>query len=100
MIDRTVLSQNKGEYELERAKNKLGLGPMFFVFVKSTIGLAIFGYHEVYIKSGWALGIIISLIYIYTVVHGCMRLVTFADEVEKANIYPNLHVDTYFGMPA
>lgn len=97
MIDRTVLTQNKGEYELERAKNKLGLGPMFFVFVKSTIGLAIFGYHEVYMKSGWGLGIIVSLIYIYTVVHGCMRLVTFADEVENSNIYPNLHINTYFG---
>ena len=100
MIDRNVLTQNKGGYELERSKNKLSIGAMFFVLIKSTIGLAIFGYHEVFIKSGWALGIIVSVVYIYAVVHGCMRLVTYAEEVESDSKYVGQRVDSYFGRLA
>ena len=94
-----MLNSNQGEYEDKRQKQKLGVVPMFIVFVKSTIGLAIFGYHEVYQKSGIYLGLMISAIYIYTVTHGCMRMVTFADEVESrvSQEFPNYRVDTYFG---
>ena len=70
---------------------------MFIVFIKSTIGLAIFGYHEVYQKSGVFMGLILSALYIFTVIHGSMRLVTFADEVEAGARFKNYHTDTYFG---
>lgn len=97
MIDRTVISSTAGDYELERAKNKLGVMAMIVIFIKSTIGLAIFGYHEVYEKSGVGMGLILSVIFIYTVTHGSMRMVTFADEVESNTIYKGYHIDTYFG---
>jgi hypothetical protein len=99
MLDKDVLSSVAGEYEIKRSKHKLGVAQMFIVFVKSTIGLAIFGYHEVYQKSGVWLGLFISAVFIYTVTHGCMRMVVFADEVETKvrNEVPNYRVDSYFG---
>ncbi len=97
MLDREILANNDGEYEQERQKNKLNVPQMFVVFLKSTIGLAIFGYHEVYQKSGIWLGLIISAVFIYTVTHGCMRMVTYADEIEREGKYKNYKVDTYFG---
>lgn len=100
MLDKDVLASTAGEYESKRSKQKLGVAQMFIVFVKSTIGLAIFGYHEVYQKSGIWLGLFISAVFIYTVTHGCMRMVVFADEVEaRVKIEaPNYRVDSYFGM--
>ena len=97
MLDRKVLANTQGEYENQRAQQKLNVTEMFFVFVKSTIGLAIFGYHEVYQKSGIYLGLIISALFIYTVTHGCMRMVVFASEIESNAQYKGYHVDTYFG---
>jgi hypothetical protein len=91
------LSKTSGTYEELRNAKKLDVVSMFFVFIKSTIGLAIFGFHEVYQKSGVWTGIILSVIYIYTVTHGCMRLVTFSDEVETKSEYQNYRTDTYFG---
>ena len=100
MLDKDVLNSNQGEYEDKRQKQKLGVVPMFIVFVKSTIGLAIFGYHEVYQKSGIYLGLLISAIYIYTVTHGCMRMVTFADEVESSVLEGGAYkVENLFGNP-
>ena len=98
MLDRAVLESNEGEYENKRNQQKLSVSSMFIVFIKSTIGLAIFGYHEVYQKSGVYAGLIISAIYIFTVVHGSMRMVTFADEIENSEKYKNYRVDTYFEL--
>ena len=98
MLDRAVLESNEGEYENKRNQQKLSVSSMFIVFIKSTIGLAIFGYHEVYQKSGVYAGLIISAIYIITVVHGCMRMVTFADELEASGRFKNYHTDTYFEL--
>ncbi len=98
MLDRGILENNSGEYESKRSQQKLGTRSMFIVFIKSTIGLAIFGYHEVYQKSGVFMGLILSALYIFTVVHGSMRLVTFADEVESGSRFKNYRTDTYFGM--
>ena len=102
MLDKDVLSSVAGEYESKRSKHKLGVAQMFIVFVKSTIGLAIFGYHEVYQKSGVWLGLFISAVFIYTVTHGCMRMVVFADEVETRvrRDAPEYRVDSYFGKLA
>lgn len=97
MLDRAILSKTSGEYEELRNSKKLDVMAMFFVFVKSTIGLAIFGYHEIYQKSGVWTGLILSIVYIYTVTHGCMRLVTFSDEVETKSEYQGYRTDTYFG---
>lgn len=100
MLDRAILSKTAGEYEDLRNAKKLDVVAMFFVFVKSTIGLAIFGYHEVYQKSGIWTGLILSFVYIYAVTHGCMRLVTFSDEVETKSEYKGYRTDTYFGTTA
>lgn len=98
MLDRAVLANNQGEYESQRAAQKLGVTEMFFVFVKATIGLAIFGYHEVYQKSGIWIGLIISALFIYTVTHGCMRIVTYAEEIETKGKYKSYRVHTYFEL--
>lgn len=98
MIDRTKLAIDTGEYEKERAQNKLNVTQMFFVFVKCTIGLAIFGFHEIYLKSGYVLGTIISVLFMYLVIHGCMRLVTFAEEVESTEEFKGHRVDSYFEL--
>lgn len=98
MIDRQVLGQNLGEYEQERSENKLGKLAMISVFIKNTIGLSIFGYHIVYKTSGYSLGSLVSLIFIYTVIHGAMRTVTYAEEVESTLAIEGYHTDTYAEM--
>ena len=98
MLDKDVLASTAGEYESKRSKQKLGVAQMFIVFVKSTIGLAIFGYHEVYQKSGIWLGLFISAVFIYTVTHGCMRMVVFADEVQSMALESKYEVSNLFGM--
>ena len=73
---------------------------MVFMFIKSTMGLAVFGFHEVYQKSGYLLGLLISFVYIYTVIHGCMRMITFAEEAEEKFREQGLtySVDSYFEL--
>lgn len=98
MIDRSKLAIDTGEYEKERAQNRLNVTQMFFVFVKGTIGLAIFGFHEIFLKSGYILGTIVSVVFMYLVTHGCMRLVTYAEEVEAQEEFKGYHVDSYFEL--
>ena len=101
MLDLSLMNSSaEGEYETRRNKQKLDTLQVFFVFVKSTIGLAIFGYHEVYQKSGIWLGLFISAVFIYTVVHGVMRTVTFAQEAEARLEQEGLRyrVDSYFEL--
>lgn len=86
MLDREVLGKNAGEYEMERNRKKLGIFPMIVVFIKSTIGLAIFGYHTVFQKSGVWTGLMISAFITYLVVHGCLRFIHFAEEVESTRL--------------
>lgn len=98
MLDREVLGKNAGEYEMERNRKKLGIFPMIVVFIKSTIGLAIFGYHTVFQKSGVWTGLIISALYIGLVIHGCARVVVFAEEIEESHEHlENYNTSTYFG---
>lgn len=95
MLDRRVLLNNQGSYEAERTAKKLGPLSMFLHFVKATIGLAIFGFHDVYQYSGVFMGLILSAVFIFTVTQGCMRIVTYADELEAK--YPGYRIDTYNG---
>lgn len=95
MIDRAVIGQHLGDYERDRADSKLGIVPMVFMFIKSTIGLAIFGYHVVFKTSGYAMGSIISILFIYNVIHGSMRIVTYAEELEERSEKEGYTADTY-----
>lgn len=98
MLDREVLGRNAGEYEASRKQQKLSFNQMIIIFIKSTIGLAIFGYHEVYQKSGIWTGIFISILFIYTVIHGSMRLGKFAEEVEEEVEHEGYQTNTYFEL--
>ena len=85
MLDSDVLNAYEGHYEKCREERKLGSFGMFLVFVKSIVGLAIFGYHQIYERNGIYFGLIISAVYVFCVAQGCMRTVTFAEELEAAS---------------
>ena len=92
MLDNEVLNVYTGEYEEHRKENKLGSFDTFIMIFKSSSRLTLFGFHQVYQRSGVYLGLLISSIIIYLLNHSCIRIVRFAEELEKESI-DELHIE-------
>ena len=82
MLDHSILKVHSGEYEDQRSKKKLWRPAIYLMILKSAMRLSVFGFHQVFQTSGMMLGLLVSVSVIYCLNHACLRLATFAEEIE------------------
>ena len=97
MLDKQVLNVYSGEYEDHRTAKKLNHWQIFLTVFKSASRLSLFGFHQVFQKSGIWLGLLVSGILVYCLNHACLRLVTFAEELERESL-DSLRVENSFEL--
>ena len=97
MLDEEVLYVYTGEYEEKRAQKKLGVGATAIIVFKTCLGLALFGFHQVFQISGLWLGLAIAVVTLGLMVHGSMRAVGFAEELESESL-DSLRIENYFEL--
>ena len=98
MIDHEVLECFRGEYEDGREESKLGMTGAILMVTKAVISLSIFGFHSIFLRSGYLLGSIVSIIYMAGTGYGCIRASTLAAEVENSRNIKGYYVETYFEL--
>jgi len=80
----TNFSMQKLTFNEFRKKNKLALGPAFFMIFKSCVGLGIFSYPYAFGKAGYFYGGLLCMMICYMTGYGMYSLATVASGVEKA----------------
>ena len=92
-----MLNVYSGEYEDFRTAKKLNNWQIYLTVFKSVARLSIFGFHQVFQKSGIWLGLLISALVLFSLNHISLRLVTFAEELESGSL-ETLRVENSFEL--
>ena len=98
MIDHDVLGSVTGEYEFGRGQSKLGLREAILMVIKAVVSLALFGYHSVYLSSGYLLAPAVGAVFMGGIGYGCIRSSILAGAVEKSLGIKGYYVESLFEL--
>ena len=98
MIDHGVLESITGDYEVSRGEAKYGLVAATLIVIKGIVSLALFGYHSVFLNSGYVLGPLVGVVYMAGISYGSIRTSILATEVEESKQIKGYFVETIFEL--
>jgi hypothetical protein len=83
MLDKELFAVNSGPYEDGRGLIKLSTWQLFLILFKSTSSISVFGFHQVFLRSGVVLGLLISIVTVFSMNYACLRFVAIAEMMNE-----------------
>lgn len=86
VLRNTVEMFNRMTYNMERKEHKINLFTAFFILFKSTVGLGLFSYPNVFGKVGIGYGITLGAFICYITTYGIFILAHLSNLIEKNDL--------------